>query len=325
MCSYALVAACAWESCLSSGSRGHATHVSRALCAVRAFRRANGRIINCNSYYIALLALAFRLLAFGAVVATEPGVRLETPHPAPHEAPPRALSTHAAERACPGCSRPARTQGQAVTCADSGAHCDSSDCLFCQGLSHSPFGSEQLRERLCSTLGKRPCTPQQQQQPCSSPDSESDSESDEEELCTSQRKRARQRMARCGSTHSLGSGLASRPCQDHSEGHKHAHSSSCSRRQRWGGEQLPAAWRFRREWQGRELPAPAQLVSLASLAPPQQSVPPNGCDIACGLEFSGDGRLLASAGILKQVGARSAGRLGQRVQVHCSRPAGAMQ
>ncbi len=70
-------------------------------------------------------------------------------------------------------------------------------------------------------------------------------------------------------------------------------------------------WRWQRRFERRADPAPAALQEVATLTPEQQRsgsgagqwVSRRGhCDIVCALEFSEDGRLLASAGISKQVG-----------------------
>lgn len=73
---------------------------------------------------------------------------------------------------------------------------------------------------------------------------------------------------------------------------------------------LPTGWQWRDEYSGREDPVPAELVEVATLNSPLSVTDSSTCDIVCGLEFSPNGRWLATAGVSKQIRLYSIGELG---------------
>ena len=162
--------------------------------------------------------------------------------------------------------------------------CDSSDCVFCQGLQHGPFCSSAVSRRVCTWLGKHPYVAEIYE--LDGEDVNGPSSGSSVPHSAKRFKRA-QSMDADSAVDALG--VSHVDLSDPSY-----YTTSHSSRE----------WRFQQSFRDREDPAPAQLEQVGEFHSPSRAEHANSsqlCDLICALEFSPDGRLLVAAGVSKQV------------------------
>lgn len=179
-------------------------------------------------------------------------------------------------------------------CSQSYMRCDSSDCLVCQG--QRTFCSEAVTSHVCSWLERRMSATNS-----SIADSMSASVPSEDGTPD---QRQHKRLRRDGSPDSADCLTGLTP--SHAAVSQQQDEQCCSLLLQHGAQ----PWAWRPEWADRQQPAPCRMVELAVLQSPSELCGTGQFarrgDMICGLEFSVDGQLLATAGVSKQVGGAEA-------------------